>query len=209
MVHAASRADDEQVLVVDTRRLRRRRLTRGVAVVAALALTAAPAQSRLSRWWDAGRSVVTPGSTYDPGTPHALSPGDPPPVEPSGVGDVDHLTPAVRRALDRASKDAAAQSISLQVTSGWRSPAKQQRLFDEAITKYGSPQKARRWVLPPEESEHVKGRAVDVAPRSAARWLEQHGVRYGLCRRYANEPWHFELLAPHRGQPCPPMAAHA
>jgi D-alanyl-D-alanine carboxypeptidase len=63
-------------------------------------------------------------------------------------------------------------------------------------------------VLPPEESEHVTGRAVDVGPEAGIAWLREHGVRFGLCQRYANEPWHFERLAGAKGSACPPMEAH-
>ena len=100
------------------------------------------------------------------------------------------------------------EGVVLGVTSGWRDSGKQQQLYDAAIAKYGSAAKARRWVLPPQESQHVRGGAVDVGPPTAAIWLDENGVRYGLCRRYANEPWHFELLAPHKGQPCPAMEPH-
>ena len=37
------------------------------------------------------------------------------------------------------------------------------------------------------------GDAVDLGPAAARSWLAEHGARYGLCRVYANEPWHFEL----------------
>ena len=141
--------------------------------------------------------------------PVALEPGDPPPVAPEGVGDVRHLSTRMSRAITRATAAAAVDGVELRVTSGWRSRAEQQQLFEAAVATYGSAAKARRWVLPPGESEHVRGGAVDVGPPAAAAWLEQHGVRYGLCRRYANEPWHFELLAPAKGQPCPALQPHA
>jgi D-alanyl-D-alanine carboxypeptidase len=131
------------------------------------------------------------------------------PVVPDGVGDMAGLTPAMRRAVTRAQAAAAADGVELRVTSGWRSRERQRQLYVEAIAKYGSPERARRWVLPPEESEHVAGRAVDVGPESGARWLEEHGVRFGLCRRYDNEPWHFERLAVARGSVCPPRQPHA
>jgi D-alanyl-D-alanine carboxypeptidase len=137
------------------------------------------------------------------------APGNLVPLEPSGTGDTSHLTPALHRALVRASAAAAADDVTIKVTSGWRSAAHQQELYDQAIAKYGSAAKARQWVLPPADSEHVQGRAVDIGPHSAATWLEQNGVKYGLCRRYENEPWHFELLAPHKGQACPAMEPHA
>jgi D-alanyl-D-alanine carboxypeptidase len=128
------------------------------------------------------------------------------PAQPPEAGSID---PALSRALGKAQVAARAAGLDLQVTSGFRSAATQQRLYDEAITKYGSPEIARRWVLPPAESAHVQGRAVDVGPPAAAQWLEKHGVRYGLCRRYLNEGWHFERLAPAIGQPCPALEPYA
>jgi D-alanyl-D-alanine carboxypeptidase len=129
-----------------------------------------------------------------------------PAQQPSEAGPID---PALSRSLGKAQIAARAAGLDLQVTSGFRSAATQQRLYDLAIAKYGSPVRARRWVLPPAESAHVKGMAVDVGPPAAAAWLEKHGVRYGLCRRYVNEGWHFERLAPAIGQPCPPMEPYA
>ncbi|MHB8273788.1 MAG: M15 family metallopeptidase [Dermatophilaceae bacterium] len=129
-------------------------------------------------------------------------PGQPPPED----GAID---PALSRALGKARIAAQTAGLDLQVTSGFRSAATQQRLYDQAIAKYGSPEKARRWVLPPAESAHVKGLAVDVGPPAAAAWLETYGVRYGRCRRYVNEGWHFERLAPAVGQQCPAMERHA
>ena len=133
----------------------------------------------------------------------------PPAVAPEGTGDVERLDPALRRAVERATAAAARDGVALRVASGWRSARHQARLHAEAVEKYGSPAAARRWVLPPEESEHVRGAAVDIAPREAAAWLEEHGVRYGLCRRYDNEPWHFERLAAAKGSTCPPREPHA
>ncbi len=119
------------------------------------------------------------------------------------------IDPALSRAFGSARAAALAAGVDLQVTSGFRSTATQQRLYNRAIARYGSPENARRWVLPPAESAHVKGLAVDVGPRAAAAWLEKHGVRYGLCRRYVNEWWHFERLAPAIGQQCPALELHA
>ena len=130
------------------------------------------------------------------------NPAQPPPEQ----GAID---PALSRALGKARTAALTAGLDLQVTSGFRSAATQQRLYDQANATYGSPEKARRWVLPPAESAHVKGLAVDVGPRAAATWLEKHGVRYGLCRRYVNEWWHFERLAPAIGQLCPALEPYA
>lgn len=126
----------------------------------------------------------------------------------SDVG-TEGLSPALTRAITRAREAAAADAVTINIVSGYRTAATQQRLFDEAITKYGSAEVASRWVLPPDKSEHVKGGAVDVGPYAAAKWLEKDGVKFGLCRRYANEYWHFEVLAPAKGQKCPALEANA
>jgi len=119
------------------------------------------------------------------------------------------LEPSLSQAFSRARAAALAAGLDLQINSGFRTAAAQQLLYDAAIAEYGSPEKARHWVLPPAESDHVKGLAIDVAPPAAAAWLEKNGVRYGLCRRYLNEWWHFELLAPAIGQRCPALEPYA
>ncbi|MFC8723249.1 M15 family metallopeptidase [Kitasatospora sp. NPDC057198] len=112
------------------------------------------------------------------------------------------LDPALLAAVRAAAADARARGVDLRITSGWRSPAYQQRLLDDAVTRYGTLDLARRYVNTPERSTHVSGRAVDVGPTDAADWLGRNGARYGLCQVYANEMWHFELLtAP--GGTCP------
>ncbi|MFI6510926.1 D,D-peptidase/D,D-carboxypeptidase VanY-N [Streptosporangium sp. NPDC050855] len=78
------------------------------------------------------------------------------------------------------------------LTSGYRDPLLQQRMFDEEVRRSGSPASARMLVLPPAESGHVKGIALDVRPHEGARWLEEHGARHDLYRMYDNEWWHFE-----------------
>jgi zinc D-Ala-D-Ala carboxypeptidase len=130
-------------------------------------------------------------------------------VAPTGTGNVSHLDPALRHAFAVARRDAAAEGIEMRITSGWRSHAEQAALFAAAVRKYGSAAEASHWVLPAGESEHERGLAIDVGPAAGAAWLDAHGVHYGLCRRYQNEPWHFELLAPALGQSCPAMEPFA
>ena len=61
------------------------------------------------------------------------------------------------------------------------------------------------------DSHHPQGLAIDVnypGDKLGALWLEENGSRFGLCRVYANEWWHFEgVIAP--GQACPPLAPNA
>ena len=116
------------------------------------------------------------------------------------------LDPALHAALRRAGRAAGGDGVELVVDSGWRSPAHQARLLREAIATYGSEAEARRWVATPNTSAHVSGDAVDIG-RSGAAWLSAHGAAYGLCRIYANEPWHFELRRQAVGHGCPPMYA--
>jgi len=98
----------------------------------------------------------------------------------------------------RAQVAAAADGVTLTLTSGRRSAAKQDELVAEAVEKYGSTAEAHRYVLPADKSSHVQGLAVDVGPTEGALWLGEHGLDFGLCRTYANEVWHFEKLPPGR-----------
>lgn len=102
------------------------------------------------------------------------------------------LQPERAHAWEHASAEAASADHPLEITSGYRSAERQQELFDEAIVKYGSAEAASKWVLPPDESSHVTGRAIDVGPEEHVHWLADNGVRHDLCQPYAWEPWHFE-----------------
>lgn len=107
--------------------------------------------------------------------------------------DLSGLTESARAAFTAARTEALwrhGQLIGL--TSGYRHPVVQQRMFDAEVRRSGSPSSARLLVLPPAESSHVKGIALDVRPHEGARWLEEHGARYDLYRMYDNEWWHFE-----------------
>lgn len=121
---------------------------------------------------------------------------------------IGKLNPALLGAVQRAANDAASDGVTLSITSGWRSVRYQQALLEEAIATYGSEEEARKWVATPGKSAHVTGNAVDIGPAAAAAWLNEHGYRYGLCRIYANEAWHFEL-ATKPGGACPPLVRDA
>ena len=123
------------------------------------------------------------------------------------VPGVAKLDPALLAALRRAATDAAGGGVRFYVNSGWRSPAYEEHLRSEAVSKYGSEQEAARWVATPTTSPHVKGDAIDIGPSAATAWLSQHGANYGLCQIYGNEPWHYELRPEAADQGCPPMYA--
>jgi hypothetical protein len=117
---------------------------------------------------------------------------------------VANLDPALLGALRQAAADAG---IEFVVDSGWRSPAYQERLLQEAVSEYGSEREAARWVATPDTSAHVSGDAVDIGPLEATAWLSERGAAYGLCQVYGNEPWHYELRPEAGDHGCPPLYA--
>lgn len=125
---------------------------------------------------------------------------------PPGIANLD---PALTKALRRAAADASDEGIDIYLDSGWRSPAYQKRLLDQAVVKYGSISEASRWVGTPTGSGHVTGDAVDIAHSDAQKWLSKNGARYGLCQIYRNEPWHYELRPEAIKHGCPTPYADA
>ena len=120
------------------------------------------------------------------------------------IPGVANLDPALLGALRQAATDAADDGVEFFVDSGWRSPAYQEQLLHEAVSKYGSEKEAARWVATAETSAHVSGDAVDIGHFDATAWLSEHGGEYGLCRIYGNEPWHYELRPEAIDRGCPP-----
>ncbi|MGZ0148926.1 M15 family metallopeptidase [Kribbella sp. WER1] len=158
-------------------------------------------------------STPTPRRTTK--TPPTTTPADKPTKKPTKKPtqvpreeDIDALSPKLEARLKKAFAAAEAAGVPIRINSGKRSASKQQRLLNEAIEKYGSYKAATRWVLPPKYSAHVLGKAVDIAPAAAMTWLDKNGWRYGICRRYDNEPWHFEAITT-PGTKCPPREPHA
>jgi hypothetical protein len=130
---------------------------------------------------------------------------------PDGATVSDDALPAVARLdprLLRALRSAAADAgTDFRVNSGWRSPAYQEQLLDEAVARYGSRAAAARWVATPDTSPHVSGDAVDLAGSDAIAWLARHGPAYGLCQVFRNEPWHYELRPEAVDDGCPAQYA--
>ena len=119
--------------------------------------------------------------------------------------NLDGLTPAARAAFEAARTEALWRHGELiGLTDGYRNPQAQARLFAAAMRRTGSATRARYWTLPPHESAHVAGIALDVRPAEGAGWLERHGSRHHLYRVYDNEWWHFEYRPD--GRPAAPAA---
>lgn len=121
---------------------------------------------------------------------------------------VGRLDPALLAAVQEATRSAAADGVEVRINSGWRSRGFQQRLFEDGVHLYGSAELAREFIASPETSMHVTGKAVDVGGPDAAEWMARNGSRFGLCQVYANELWHYELIADTSGR-CPPMKPNA
>jgi len=207
-----------------TRRIRRIRVAGLLVVIAALAAALGsqlPASSSSTATSPADVPRSQPGGLRSehsralgaPGTPGergALGEADGAIPDGTTVFDdeipgVANLDPALLGALRQAATDAADHGVELFVVSGWRSAEYQDRLLREAVSKYGSEGEAARWVATPRTSAHVSGDAVDIGPSGAAAWLSEHGVEYGLCQIYGNEPWHYELRSEAIDHGCPPV----
>jgi len=122
-----------------------------------------------------------------------------------------------------ALKEAGVRDI--YVNSGYRNFLRQGELYAAKVSSYRrqgyadtqARALAARWVLPPGESEHQTGLAVDISTAgtsydlvetfgntAAGRWLHEHCVEYGFILRYtadkesftgvAPEPWHFRYV---------------
>jgi hypothetical protein len=120
------------------------------------------------------------------------------------VSGTQGLTDAFSQRLTQMILDARAQGIDLGVGSGYRSYEKQKRLWEQALKKYGSAEKARKWVAPPGGSFHNKGLAVDLHSSGnalgkeknakATEWAHANAKKYGLHFRMGHEPWHIEPI---------------
>lgn len=121
------------------------------------------------------------------------------------------LHPMLLARFQAAYLAAKQEGVNLYITSGFRSLARQEVLFERAVDKYGNESEAAKWVLPAPYSHHPQGLALDInypGDPIGAEWLELNGFKFGLCRVYANEWWHFEgVIAP--GEKCPPLAPNA
>nr|WP_228768949.1 M15 family metallopeptidase [Mycolicibacterium malmesburyense] len=144
------------------------------------------AQDTVGGWLPDGRTV-SPFDTHNP--------------------IVKWLDPALREAVQKAARSAESDGIEMRISSGWRSKGFQERLFGDGVVRYGSVEAAREFVASPEKSKHITGQAVDIGPVAADKWLIANGRKFGLCQVYANEIWHFELVAVD-GR-CPPLKPNA
>lgn len=105
---------------------------------------------------------------------------------PVGGGDTEA---AVQKLLK-------AMGGKVTIKSGRRSTARQAELYAAALKKYGSPEKARKWVAPPGKSKHESGEAFDLGYADESTKAKVHAIaaQYGLYFPLANEDWHIERI---------------
>ncbi|MDE6881784.1 MAG: M15 family metallopeptidase [Lachnospiraceae bacterium] len=107
-----------------------------------------------------------------------------------------------------------AEGLGAVVVSGYRTPEKQQSLYDDKIKEYkkqGYPENeaielAQQWVAKPGTSEHQLGLAVDINGDNydIYLWLQENSYKYGFIFRYpgnkthitnvAEEVWHYRYV---------------
>ncbi|MCP3799056.1 D-alanyl-D-alanine carboxypeptidase family protein [Allokutzneria sp. A3M-2-11 16] len=123
--------------------------------------------------------------------------------------DTTGMNSAAAQAWTKAKEEAGSRGVTLCAHEAKRTAAQQKAEFDEALERYnGDRRLAEQYVLPPAKSLHVSGLAVDVQPRASAAWLERTAGALGWCRRYANEPWHFEYNRDYADSGCPALKPH-
>jgi D-alanyl-D-alanine carboxypeptidase len=187
--------------------------TQPARCVGLFVVVAALAAALAHEWPASSPSTAAPSVDHRPSAPRGPL-GEAGGAVPDGTTVFDDAVPGVARldpdllgALRRAAADAAPAGVQFVVNSGWRSAAYEDELRREAVAKYGSEAAAARWVATGTTSAHVSGDAVDLGPAAATSWLAARGAAYGLCRIYANEPWHFELRPGAVEHGCPAMYA--
>jgi hypothetical protein len=127
----------------------------------------------------------------------------------NGPVQLHRLAAQAWAALADAARAAGLREPLLLPVSGYRSSARQARLYQSALCRYGTPELARRWVAPPGSSAHQSGRAIDfyLGGRNASSnvaalrrtpaylWLAGHAEIFGFYP-YQAEPWHWEYNPP-------------
>ena len=113
-------------------------------------------------------------------------------IAPRSLGiSTGGLHPVMKSAVDRL---LAAGGGSIVLNSGWRSTERQTELWQDALRRHGTAERADDWVARPGSSMHERGLAVDLGGdvELASRLVGSLGLP--LHRPLPHEPWHFELV---------------
>jgi LAS superfamily LD-carboxypeptidase LdcB len=104
-----------------------------------------------------------------------------------GGAEAEVHTAKAYRAMAKAAHKAG---ISLSIRSGYRTHAKQKKLYKQY--RHGEGNLAAR----PGFSQHENGRALDlvITQEKTYVWLIAHANQFGFHRTVRGEPWHWEYL---------------
>jgi hypothetical protein len=94
-------------------------------------------------------------------------------------------------AIDRMIADAPGK---ITVASGYRTPERQEELWNEHAAKYPDPEVRDDYVARAGQSSHNYGLAADLsyADQEAIKWAQENAAKYGLNFRMGHENWHIE-----------------
>ncbi len=130
------------------------------------------------------------------------------------TGRIVRLLPAAANSFKRMQKEGLRHGIKIIPISGFRRFSYQSSLFERAVKRYGSRERAARWVAPPGYSEHHTGLAIDIGDGARPecdveacfeetrtyRWLRNNAERFGYELSFPGkgsmvsfEPWHWRF----------------
>lgn len=117
-------------------------------------------------------------------------------------GSTSGLDPNFKAALDGLAAAAKGAGHEITVFSGFRSVERQTELWESALKRYGSAERARKWVAPPGRSNHNFGIAADLRYSSdaARQFAHARAGDFGLHFPMSWEPWHIEPQGPGGGR---------
>lgn len=115
---------------------------------------------------------------------------------PTGVSGKPDVAPAgfyapFKSDLDRLISEAPG---GIEIYSGYRTPQRQQELWDENAAKYPDPEVRDDYVARPGHSSHNYGLAADLrfASPEVQQWVHDNAAKYNLQFRMDHEGWHIE-----------------
>lgn len=85
---------------------------------------------------------------------------------------------------------------AVTLTSGYRTPERQQELWDQHAAKYPDPEVRDNYVARPGSSSHNYGLAADLsfASPEVQQWVHDNAAKYNLQFRMDHEGWHIEPI---------------
>lgn len=122
----------------------------------------------------------------------------------TGIKDIQsrsiHLSREAAAGLNKMIQIAKSKNLEVRVSSSYRSIEHQHDLWEDAVEKYGSASKARKWVAPPGHSRHNFGNAIDLRIHRAGKRIPQAEfdqiiAQAGMYRPMSWEGWHVEPLS--------------